>query len=103
MNQIFYRIKKHPNKRKLPPPEDSFETDEDDDDDNSKDWWTKYFNSFEKLIELSKTGTTKLPENSEEKRKLNIKGSKLVQKLSPKHLKKPPTKTQALCHVSSPF
>lgn len=76
--------------------------DDDDDDDNSKDWWTKYFNSFEKLIESTKGPAIKLTEHQqmEEKKKLNIKGSKLVAKLSPKHLKKPPTKTAALCHVS---
>lgn len=63
---------------------------EDDDDEPSKDWWTKYFLSYEKLIESTKSPAPKPVEQNtaEEKRKLGIKTSKIVAKLSPKHTPK---------------
>lgn len=62
----------------------------DDDDENSKDWWTKYFLSYEKLIEERKIPINRFinQQQREEKAKLGIKGSKLVSKISPKHAKK---------------
>lgn len=78
----------------------------DDDDVNSKDWWTKYFWSYEKLIESKKIQANRFPITAtavkDEKSKLGIKGSKLVAKLSPKHMKKmsEPTKSNtALCQI----
>jgi otoferlin len=77
---------------------------EDDDDDNetSKDWWTKYFLSYEKLIEnvkgkiTRKFGTKRLKRVqisantkpilvTEDGKRLGVKASKMVAKLSPKH------------------
>ncbi|XP_053689019.1 otoferlin-like [Sabethes cyaneus] len=73
--------------------EDTYDTD--DDDESSKDWWTKYFLSYEKLIEASKPSTTNfrggLTENHVAlatteggSKKLGVKTSKFVSKLSPK-------------------
>ncbi|XP_058826537.1 otoferlin-like [Topomyia yanbarensis] len=68
--------------------EDTFDTD--DDDESSKDWWTKYFLSYEKLIESSKPSASfRGLENhvavaTEGGKKLGVKTSKLVSKLSPK-------------------
>ncbi|XP_052861524.1 otoferlin-like [Anopheles cruzii] len=59
-----------------------------DDDESSKDWWTKYFLSYERLIESSKmlgggggVGSSGTEGGS---RKLGVKTSKLVSRLSPK-------------------
>lgn len=77
----------------------------DDDVENSKDWWTKYFWSYEKLIESRKPPNIRFPVTGppkDEKSKLGIKSSKLVAKLSPKHMKKiaEPTKSNtALCRI----
>lgn len=79
-----------------------------DDDENSKDWWTKYFWSYEKLIECKKAQTNErfpniAPTTKEaEKSKLGIKSSKIVAKLSPKHSKKleeTPKHNTALCQI----
>ncbi|KFB41978.1 AGAP000389-PA-like protein [Anopheles sinensis] len=75
----------------------------DDDDESSKDWWTKYFLSYEKLIESTKHSTSSRlmeqqqqqrnqqshhqgggHESAENGRKLGVKTSKFVSKLSPK-------------------
>lgn len=89
--------------------DDSQEQDEeDDDDDETKDWWTKYFLSYEKLIESTKglsqkalealctspNGRSGLDKNLavvEHKKKFTfISKSKIVQKISPKHQAKLP-------------
>ncbi|XP_055909489.1 otoferlin-like isoform X1 [Eupeodes corollae] len=58
----------------------------DTDDENNKDWWTKYFWSYEKLIDANKelTKPTLLQVREEKQQKLNVKSSKIVHKLSPK-------------------
>lgn len=98
-----FSVKKNQSKMKLQPQEESVEQIDDIDDDNSKDWWTKYFNSYEKLIEDSKMICSKLEQHHlhDDKKKFNMKGTKLVAKLSPKHLKKQPTSGRniAMCHV----
>jgi otoferlin len=89
--------------------DDSQEQDEDEDDDETKDWWTKYFLSYEKLIEKTKgssqrayealcTSPTssssheKSSQNVEQRKKFAfISKSKIVQKISPKHVSKPDT------------
>lgn len=77
----------------------------DDDDENSKDWWTKYFWSYEKLIEDQKSPMQRFGAavSKEEKPKLGLKGVKLVAKLSPKHNKKAPPEPSkanlALCQI----
>lgn len=100
---FIFRVKKHPGKKKHSNIDESQEF-EDDDDENSKDWWTKYFYSFEKLIEDAKVTTPHrfVEHQNVERKKLGVKGSKLVAKLSPKHLsnKKCSKNTTALCHVS---
>lgn len=87
-----------PNKSKKPiPNEDEF--DADDDEENTKDWWTKYFWSYEKLCEEStnvghlcegrRDGAAAAAGPSDGKEqlrsKLGIKGAKLVARISPKH------------------
>lgn len=66
---------------------------QDHDDELSRDWWTKYFYSYERLIDLTKTEKTQTsekfltpPQNSTTTnvQKFGLKGAKLVQKLSPK-------------------
>lgn len=100
---VIFRVKKHPGKKKHSNIDESQEF-EDDDDENSKDWWTKYFYSFEKLIEDAKGSIPHryVEQQNIEKKKLGVKGSKLVAKLSPKHQsnKKCSKNTTALCHVS---
>lgn len=67
--------------------------DQDHDYELSRDWWTKYFWSYERLIDLTKTEKSHTsekflapPSNSTTTnvQKFGIKGAKLVQKLSPK-------------------
>lgn len=77
-----------------------------DDDENSKDWWTKYFWSYEKLIEESKFPANRLAiglqAKDDNKSKLAIKSSKIVAKLSPKRVKKPEETAKsstALCQI----
>lgn len=83
--------------------DNSLEQDDDDDDDETKDWWTKYFLSYEKLIESTKGSSQKtfealctspnarsgIEKNSnviEQKKKFTfISKSKIIQKISPKH------------------
>lgn len=91
--------------------EDSME--QDDDDDETKDWWTKYFLSYEKLIESTKGSSQRAYEayctspnpsgDSEQKKKFTlISKSKIVQKISPKHVPKQPQptgKTIATCDI----
>ncbi|XP_038103984.1 otoferlin isoform X1 [Culex quinquefasciatus] len=84
--------------------EDTF--DAEDDDESSKDWWTKYFLSYEKLIEASKhTTTSRALENhvattTEGGKKLGVKTSKFVSKLSPKTTpKKIASPNTATCHI----
>lgn len=86
---------------------------QDDDDDETKDWWTKYFLSYEKLIESTKGSSQRAYEayctspnpsgDSEQKKKFTlISKSKIVQKISPKHVPKQPQptgKTIATCDI----
>lgn len=87
--------------------------DDDDDDDETKDWWTKYFLSYEKLIENTKgssqrayealctspnastsSGAAGSQQIVEQKKKFAfISKSKIVQKISPKHVSKPDSGT----------
>lgn len=92
--------------------DDSME--QDDDDDETRDWWTKYFLSYEKLIESSKGGNPRVldslctsptasdVENNKKKFTL-ISKSKIVQKISPKHTNattvKVDNKTVATCDI----
>lgn len=92
--------------------DDSME--QEDDDDETKDWWTKYFLSYEKLIESSKGGNQRVldsfctspsasdVENNKKKFTL-ISKSKIVQKISPKHTTAATTKvdckTVATCDI----
>jgi otoferlin len=80
--------------------DDSME--QEDDDDETKDWWTKYFLSYEKLIETTKGSSQRAYEafctspssigDGEQKKKFTlISKSKIVQKISPKHVAKSPT------------
>lgn len=96
---------KKTNKKKQLQHEDTI--DADDDDENTKDWWTKYFWSYEKLIEDAKEAhnTSGIARDDASRSKLGIKGAKLVAKLSPKHVRKvEKTKAStALCHVSYMF
>lgn len=112
----FSAVKKTQKKKQLQH-EDTF--DADDDDENTKDWWTKYFWSYEKLIDDSKELNKLRKSNSQhqhtgngagchtggkdDRSKLGIKGAKLVARLSPKHVHKvEKTKAStALCHVST--
>lgn len=84
--------------------------DTDDDDENSKDWWTKYFWSYEKLINDSKEPIYRILSagnhqsvtggKDNEKSKLAIKSSKIVSRLSPKRQKVEKTKSStALCQI----
>lgn len=85
----------------------------DDDDENSKDWWTKYFWSYEKLIDDAKEqkfritggGNNNVPNGKDDKSKLGVKGSKLVARLSPKHRRKVERSksSTALCQVLRVF
>ena len=90
--------------------EDSFEQEEDDDE--TKDWWTKYFLSYEKLIESTKgssqrayealcTSPNAFGDNEQKKKYTLISKSKIVQKISPKHAPKPPEKPKnvAVCDI----
>lgn len=90
-------------KSRIQPQNRSISVDEED-HDNSKDWWTKYFCSYEKLIDDTKGACKKLPHKPVEN-SLKTKGNKIVAKLSPKHkitdIKvEVDTKTTSLCHVS---
>jgi hypothetical protein len=98
--------KKAPNK---PIQEDSMESN-DDDDEETKDWWTKYFLSYEKLIETIQGVSQRITDNynlctspgqEESKKKFGlITRSKIVQKISPKHTpKKTNSKTIAVCDI----
>lgn len=72
--------------------------DADEEHENSKDWWTKYFWSYEKLIEDRKLPAQRSVcaiATKDEKSKLGIKGVKIVAKLSPKHSKKTTNGTEA--------
>lgn len=99
---LFSRSKKIDKKRSLQPTES---IDLDDNDENSKDWWTKYFWSYEKLIEDQKSPMQRFGAavSREEKTKLALKGVKMVAKLSPKHNKKiqpePAKVNMALCKI----
>jgi hypothetical protein len=78
--------------------EDSIEQDENNNDDETRDWWTKYFLSYEKLIESTKganqqnrvldsipTSPNGMTDNESKKKFTLISKSKIVQKISPKH------------------
>lgn len=91
--------------------DDSME--QDDDDDEHKDWWTKYFLSYERLIEATKGSSQRAYEalctspsasnaDSEQKKKFTLLSkSKIVQKISPKHTVKPQPKQKnvATCEI----
>lgn len=60
------------------------------DSENSKDWWTKYFLSYERVIRQSKAPVPKLKpilkqEEDHKRSILSTKGSKLMTRISPKH------------------
>lgn len=84
--------------------------DQDDCDDETKDWWTKYFLSYERLIESTKGANQRVHEilctsptgtDIESKKKFTlISKSKIVQKISPKHsAKKEDNKNIATCDI----
>ncbi|XP_055617396.1 otoferlin-like isoform X1 [Toxorhynchites rutilus septentrionalis] len=85
--------------------EDTF--DAEDDDESSKDWWTKYFLSYEQLIEASKSSSgniraleNHIPMGADGGKKLGVKTSKFVAKLSPKTTPKKTFNPQtATCHI----
>ncbi|CRK93099.1 CLUMA_CG006578, isoform A [Clunio marinus] len=89
--------------------DDSME--QEDDDDETKDWWTKYFLSYEKLIESTKGSSQRAYESlcispvndgEHQKRRFTlISKSKIVQKISPKHVAKTQTKVKnfATCEI----
>ncbi|XP_055370842.1 otoferlin-like [Condylostylus longicornis] len=102
VTKIPFRLKRQATKKKNPPPEPTQE--EDSDDENSKDWWTKYFWSYEKLIEDTKdhiaAKNLRNAYNRDEKQKLSVaKGAKLAQKLSPRHTKPSTKLNTALCQI----
>ncbi|XP_061500462.1 otoferlin [Anopheles gambiae] len=90
---------------------------DDDDDGSSKDWWTKYFLSYERLIESAKGGAAggagagaggagamggaEPGGSGDGGKKLGVKTSRLVSKLSPKAAapKKPPNPRVATCQI----
>ncbi|KAG4068663.1 hypothetical protein HA402_002354 [Bradysia odoriphaga] len=99
-------VQKKAHKKRVVEQDDSL--DFDDDDENSKDWWTKYFWSYEKLIEDAKEqkfritgGNNNVPNGKDDKSKLGVKGSKLVARLSPKHRRKVERSksSTALCQI----
>ncbi|KAI8121686.1 Otoferlin [Lucilia cuprina] len=74
--------------------ENNLMQEQDSDDELSRDWWTKYFWSYERLIDNAKAEkalnhtekylTPPPSQVSQNSNKLGAKGAKLVQKLSPK-------------------
>ncbi|XP_049278601.1 otoferlin-like [Anopheles funestus] len=93
---------------------------DDDDDGSSKDWWTKYFLSYERLIESAKSAGTGgvgagacggmgaigigpgdgAGGSADGGKKLGVKTSRLVSKLSPKAApKKPSNPRVATCQI----
>lgn len=97
----LFRIKKNQKKKQKEQVEDLYE---EDDDDETKDWWTKYFLSHEKLVEASRSSSTKVVDatspGSVESKKLGISKSKIVQRISPKHTpKKTQNKNAAICDI----
>lgn len=86
-------------------------TEQDDDDDETKDWWTKYFLSYEKLIESTKGSSQRAYEalctspiadiNEQKKRFTLISKSKIAHRISPKHVLKPLPKSKniATCDI----
>lgn len=75
-------------KRKQLMSEDSADLDNGPDSENSKDWWTKYFLSYERVIRQSKAPPklkSILKPEEEKKSNLATKSSKFMTKLSPKH------------------
>lgn len=77
-------------KRKQLPSQESSEMDGGVDNENSKDWWTKYFLSYERVIRQTKGPAPKLksilkPEEEKKSTSLSTKGTKLITKISPKH------------------
>lgn len=86
---------------------------QDDDDDETKDWWTKYFLSYEKLIESTKGSSQRayealctspnatLGDNDPKKKHTLMSKPKMVQKISPKHAAKPQPKPKnvATCEM----
>lgn len=93
---LFSLHKKHSSssiKRKQLPSEDSCDLDNGPDSENSKDWWTKYFLSYEKVIRQASSSSSSaskpksiLKPPEEEKRSMLVaKGNKFITKISPKH------------------
>ncbi|XP_062700276.1 otoferlin-like isoform X1 [Aedes albopictus] len=97
------KVAKHKKTKRKLEHDDTF--DAEDDDESSKDWWTKYFLSYERLIEASKPATSsRALENhipaADGGKKLGVKTSKLVSKLSPKSTpKKTASSNTATCHI----
>lgn len=61
------------------------------DSENSKDWWTKYFLSYERVIRQSKASQFKVilkppqPQEEEKRSTFASRGNKLMTRMSPKH------------------
>ncbi|XP_037936219.1 otoferlin-like [Teleopsis dalmanni] len=90
-------VKKQTPKKKSPlmghHKDDNIIKDQDADDELSRDWWTKYFWSYERLIDATKAEKTSVadrflmaPQNVVGNTKSGIRGNKFVQKLSPKSM-----------------
>lgn len=100
-NYISLRAKKQASKKRSAQINNVNEImiDQDYDDELSRDWWTKYFWSYERLIDLTKTEKSHTTEKflapppnatTTNVQKFGIKGAKLVQKLSPARAKHDP-------------
>lgn len=112
---VHSRRSSRKSQKRKPPLAHDDTLDPDDDDENTKDWWTKYFWSYEKLILESKEKNSfaRIASNSgqnlngnfragEKHPKLTLKNTKLLAKSSPKHqlqVQKNKAST-ALCHVN---
>lgn len=79
------------------------------DSENSKDWWTKYFLSYERVIRQTK-GTSAaqklkpiLKPEEEKKSMLSSKGTKLMTRISPKHPQPTVTKRDPMADDFNPL
>lgn len=111
VEKIVYSVKKSTSKKKQLHQLSEDSVDQEDDDDETKDWWTKYFLSYERLIEATKGSnqraldsycTSPTGTDTESKKKFTlISKSKIVQKISPKHSapQKDENKNVATCDI----